>query len=304
MIELIIVALVSLVALASRAIDNDALLLGGLWLGLAIAYGLWASKQPWVVNVKRPFKRRGMIVFTAVLFPFLPYVITQMSGEVLERVLSERYAAARASFVSDPEGFPFIKNFALEHYGMHVVLSSAPTGRDTHNIALPHSIPGLMTLGPGYCNLILNPANVLNGFTGNDSRPWVKGIMVHEFAHCLDVSRDMPSFTSRNIGTSSLAPSEAVKTATLEQYLEAASRLPTRRWREILADVFEVGFWRMTDPNAVHLIADLQVKRASGDAAHSTNCWTEIAAQASLPSSMPALLPWADAIRESSDCSL
>ncbi|MDK8350877.1 hypothetical protein QP786_02765 [Gleimia europaea] len=128
--------------------------------------------------------------------------------------------------------------------------------------------------------------------------------MVHELAHCLDVSRDMPSFTGRDIGTRSIAPGAAVSAVTLEQHLEAASRLPSQVWREALADSFTVGFWRMTEPSADQLITDLLEKRSSGDAAHYTSCWIEQAMQAPLPRSMPALLPWADTIRASSTCTL
>lgn len=227
-----------------------------------------------------------------------------LSGIALERVSSERYAAARSAFVADADGFPFLKKFALEHYGVHVVLSSAVSGWNTNTVALPHSIPALMYVGPGYCDLVLNPANVLKGFTGSDPTPWIKGVMVHELAHCLDVSRDMPSFTGRDIGTRSIAPGAAVSAVTLEQHLEAASRLPSQVWREALADSFTVGFWRMTEPSADQLITDLLEKRSSGDAAHYTSCWIEQAMQTPLPRSMPALLPWADTIRASSTCTL
>lgn len=298
------IALVSLVALASRAIGNDGLLLGGLWLALAIAAGSWALKQPWIVNTGRPIERRIGIALSVALIPVLTYTVALVSGIVLERLSSERYATARAAFIADPAGFPFIKRFAFEHYGAHVVLSSATSGWNTNTITLPHSIPALMYVGPGYCDLVLNPTNVLKGFTGRDARPWIKGVMVHELAHCLDVSRDMPSFTGRSIGTRSLAPGEAIKTSTLEKHLEAGSRLPTQIWREALADSFAVGFWRMTEPAADQLVADLQTKRAGGDAAHSTNCWIEQAAKAPLPGSMPELLPWADAIREAAICTL
>jgi hypothetical protein len=233
-----------------------------------------------------------------------PGVYALLSGIALERVSSERYAAARSAFVADADGFPFLKKFALEHYGVHVVLSSAVSGWNTNTVALPHSIPALMYVGPGYCDLVLNPANVLKGFTGSDPTPWIKGVMVHELAHCLDVSRDMPSFTGRDIGTRSIAPGAAVSAVTLEQHLEAASRLPSQVWREALADSFTVGFWRMTEPSADQLITDLLEKRSSGDAAHYTSCWIEQAMQTPLPRSMPALLPWADTIRASSTCTL
>jgi hypothetical protein len=36
----------------------------------------------------------------------------------------------------------------------------------------------------------------------------------------------------------------------------------------------------MTEPAADQRVADLQTKRAGGDAAHSTNCWIEQAAKA------------------------
>lgn len=96
----------------------------------------------------------------------------------------------------------------------------------------------------------------------------------------------------------------AVSAVTLEQHLEAASRLPSQVWREALADSFTVGFWRMTEPSADQLITDLLEKRSSGDAAHYTSCWIEQAMQTPLPRSMPALLPWADTIRASSTCTL
>ncbi|WP_144238071.1 hypothetical protein, partial [Microbacterium sp. C448] len=282
------VALVSLVALAGRAVGNDWMLFGGLWFALAVAAGLWASRQPWIVRTGNPIERRIGIGLSVALIPVLTYAIALLSGIALERVSSERYAAARSAFVADADGFPFLKKFALEHYGVHVVLSSAVSGWNTNTVALPHSIPALMYVGPGYCDLVLNPANVLKGFTGSDPTPWIKGVMVHELAHCLDVSRDMPSFTGRDIGTRSIAPGAAVSAVTLEQHLEAASRLPSQVWREALADSFTVGFWRMTEPSADQLITDLLEKRSSGDAAHYTSCWIEQAMQTPLPRSMPA----------------
>jgi hypothetical protein len=134
------------------------MLFGGLWFALAVAAGLWASRQPWIVRTGNPIERRIGIGLSVALIPVLTYAIALLSGIALERVSSERYAAARSAFVADADGFPFLKKFALEHYGVHVVLSSAVSGWNTNTVALPHSIPALMYVGPGYCDLVLNYA--------------------------------------------------------------------------------------------------------------------------------------------------
>jgi hypothetical protein len=298
------IALVSFVALSSRAIGHDWLLLVGLWLALAVAAGLWAARQPWIKDAKRPFERRAGIVLSVLFVPILTYLVALLAGVALERTSAERYTSAREAFMTDPEGFPFIKSFALEHYGVHVVLASAVSGWATSSVALPHAGAAFMSVGPGYCELTLNRANVLRGFNGDDPSSWVKGVMVHELAHCLDVSRDMPAFTGREIGTRSIAPSEAGEVVDLEGHLDAATRLPTQRWREALADVFAVGFWRMTEAGAGDLVADLVEKRGSGDAAHATSCWIQHAAETPLPPTFAGLLPWADEIRTKAHCAL
>ncbi|MCW3663993.1 MULTISPECIES: hypothetical protein [Pseudomonadota] len=102
------VALVSLVALAGRAVGNDWMLFGGLWFALAVAAGLWASRQPWIVRTGNPIERRIGIGLSVALIPVLTYAIALLSGIALERVSSERYAAARSAFVADADGFPFL----------------------------------------------------------------------------------------------------------------------------------------------------------------------------------------------------
>ena len=111
------IALVSLVALASRAIGNDGLLLGGLWLALAIAAGSWALKQPWIVNTGRPIERRIGIALSVALIPVLTYTVALVSGIVLERLSSERYATARAALLLTRPVFPSLKGSPLSTTG-------------------------------------------------------------------------------------------------------------------------------------------------------------------------------------------
>ena len=296
------VVLVSLVALSSRIILNDWPLLLCLGIALVVASGMWARKQPWITEYKRPLDRQLAIVFSAIFASVVVYVIAFMSGLQLEKLSVARHEAAREAFMEDPQGFPFIKQFAREHYGVHVVLANATSDWNANTVALPHSITAGMRTAPGYCELHINVVNVRDRFAGPDPQSRIKGVLAHELAHCLDSSRDLPTFASDGVGTRSLAPSNAAQVTTLEEYLESEAHLPTKRWREALADIFAVGFWRLTDLHATQLVADLRDRRTAGDAAHATTCWIDQAAAAPMPSSMQTLLSWADAIRAAAPC--
>lgn len=296
------VVLVSLVALSSRIILNDWPLLLCLGIALVVASGMWARKQPWIPQYKRPLDRQLVVVSSAILASVVVYATAFMSGWLLEKLSVARHEAAREAFMEDPQGFPFLKQFAREHYGMHIVLADATRGWNENTVALPHSVIAEMRTAPGYCELHINVVNVRDRFAGPDPQSRIKGVLVHELAHCLDLSRDLPTFGSDGVGTRSLAPSDAAKVTTLEEYLASEARLPTKRWREALADIFAVGFWRMTELHAAQLVADLRDKRTSGDAAHTTTCWIDQAVAAPMPTSMQTLLSWADAIRAAAPC--
>ena len=297
------VVLVSLVALSSRIILNDWPLFLCLGIALVVASGMWARKQPCITQYKRPLDRHLVIVSLALLASVAVYATAFMSGWLLEKLSVARYEAARSAFMEDPQGFPFIKQFAREHYGVHIVLADATSGWNQNTVALPHSVIARMRVEPGYCELRFNLVNVRDRFAGPNPQSQIKGVLVHELAHCLDLSRDAPAFAGGGgIGTRSLAPSDAAKVTTLEEYLASAARLPTQRWREALADIFAVGFWRLSDLHAAQLVADLRDRRTAGDAAHATTCWIDQAAAAPMPPSMQTLLSWADAIRAAAPC--
>ena len=80
------VVLVSLVALSSRIILNDWPLLLCLGIALVVASGMWARKQPWITEYKRPLDRQLAIVFSAIFASVVVYVIAFMSGLQLEKL--------------------------------------------------------------------------------------------------------------------------------------------------------------------------------------------------------------------------
>lgn len=169
-----------------------------------------------------------------------------------------------------------------------------------------------MLLLSGYCRMSMYRGHLGENFlSAPDVDPifWSQGVMMHEFAHCLDEYRDLPGGTGQPAGTFSLAPSDAKGVNTTTSYLKATEAHSTVLWREALADTFAVGYWRLTvaPAEAAKMVASLRsirLDRACEDAVHSTACWIDRAAKAPMPVSYGELLHWADALRSSATCSL
>ena len=285
---------ISLAACSSYMARNW-FMVGILWFLLAIPSGWWAIQQPWILK-RTPLFRRCIVALVMFFVPYFILIligITRMSSE--EIIVKKHYAFSREAFMADQDGFPFIKEFALKHYGLQVALSS-----------IPYPGAALMVVRPGYCDMSFNTSVVLQEYNGDNPSAWKKGIMAHELAHCLDIYRDMPSFKSREIGTRSIAPSESTKVVDLESYLKAETSAPTPLWREAFADAFSVGFFRMTETEgADQLVAELLKTRTTGkDTSHATGCWIQHAARTDLPPTPADLMQWADEVRSQAGCVL
>ena len=292
-----------LITLSGRLI-SEPFLLGISLLLLIMASYWWAIKQSWIIE-QRPLFYRGIIAFFMFVLPCIIYFISLGLGKLFESTLIKRYEIYREDFMADQNGFPFIKAFGLEHYGVQVVLAHPATKLSM--ISLPYQGVGLMFVKAGYCELTLNKSTILRQYNGEYPSAWIKGIMAHELAHCLDVSRDMPSsFKSREIGTKSIAPSESTKVVDLESYLKAEMIHSTRLWREAFADAFSVGFLRMTETEGSdQLVAELLKWRTTGkDTSHATGCWIQHAARTDLPPTRADLRQWADEVRTQAGCVL
>ncbi|WP_051244487.1 hypothetical protein [Azohydromonas australica] len=308
------IAAVSAAAVSRRTMAEDLLMpaVPGL---LAAAVGWWWTyTRPWMQQRNDPRQRRWerpilCTVVAAVLAGFT-YFVPGVVGEVMQEVSIRRFQADHAALKADPTGFPMLRELAREHYGIKVVLGDAGQSWATTSVALPNASPASMTLHPGYCHLSMNRANVLRIFkpAGHVSEAvWIQGVMLHEFAHCLDGSRDAPTFSRSTVGTRSLAPSDAVHVKDLEGWLAAGELPATQLWREAVADVMAVGYWRLAAPGNAHdLVASLRKKRsnATHDTAHATMCWIDFAARAEAPSSLAELFAWADRLRTQAPCEL
>ncbi|MDT1883195.1 hypothetical protein FPK44_20885, partial [Acinetobacter baumannii] len=112
-------------------------------------------------------------------------------------------------------------------------------------INIPNASPASMQAASGYCILNLSPQNVLNTVPSLvDKTLWVQGIMMHEFAHCLDRARDLPNKNSLTpLSTLSIAPEQAKKVTDIQSYLQIERSDQTQLWREAVSDIFAVGYW-------------------------------------------------------------
>lgn len=304
----------TLISLA-QVVDSRLLAAGALLA--AILGALWASAQRWSDQRCEPrqgrLQRRLLIAGCMALAPFLVYYIPAGLSSTLQSMSIKQFRADRAAFMTDPQGFALLRKLASEHYGVDVVLGDIELSWALTTVNVPGASVASMLLQPGYCQLNMHRANLLRssdlGDPLNNNR-WVQGVMMHEFAHCLDGSRDMPAFFGqKSLGTRSLAPADAPEAKDLDSFLEASSHEATQLWREAVADIFTIGFWKLTTPPAItgELVSRLQRKRgtsAAHDPWHATGCWLQYANDAAAPATTAEIFEWADRLRASAPCEL
>lgn len=300
------IAVVAAMAVTCRVLSVDTLMLSALLLLTAFAGGVWASKQSWRKRWKRPI----VVGMALVVAPALTYCISWGVGEAMQSVSIEQFKIARSAFMTDPHGFPMLRKLAHEQYGIEVVLGNAEESWANTTLSLPDASVAWAMLQPGYCVLSLNRSSVLGGFgpVGQvNPTLWVQGVMLHEFAHCLDISRDMPAFGQRAIGTRSVAPVNASGVRGIDSLIEAGTMPTTQLWREAVADIMAIGFWKITAPSSAHdLATSLRQKRVDNyqDTKHATMCWIDFADQTVPPLSTADLFEWADKLRSQAPCKL
>lgn len=288
----------------------------GLMLMIAACALLWVWSRPFLNREQNPAMGRfaqAVGIFGCSMC--LLFAICLLAPAVSERVKENSVSAFRADrerFLADPKGFPMLQQFAKSYYGIDVVLGDVDESWASTSVRLPGASIASMMLVSGYCRMSMYRGHLAENFPpapNVDMVSWSHGVMMHEFAHCLDEYRDLPGGTAKPAGTLSLAPSDAKGVNTIATYLKATEAHSTVLWREALADVFAVGYWRLTvvPSEAAKMIASLRairVGRAGEDAVHGTACWIDRAAKAPMPASYQELLRWADALRSSATCSL
>ena len=306
--------LIAITALFGWALALSTLTISVVMLSCAAVGGIWVWRQRWfdpAANADAKWQRPLFSTLGAAGAAGLALVLPTLVGELMEAQSIHAFNVDRAAVLRDPAGFPMLKKFARDNYDVEVVLGTAVDSWAATSLALPGSSVASMQLGHGYCQLNLYRDNLLNGFSpdgGIDKVLWTQGVMMHEFGHCLDTRRDTNELAQHNVQTYSIAPVDAKSVKDLDTYLDATDKAATKLWREALADMFAIGYWRLAAPDeATTLTTALERKRNSAakqDPTHSTSCWIKFAASAPAPESAQQLLGWADELRAKAPCAV
>ncbi|MCF4339458.1 hypothetical protein QWI41_18945, partial [Acinetobacter baumannii] len=137
-------------------------------------------------------------------------------------------------------------------------------------------------------------------------------IMMHEFAHCIDIKRDYLTFNinadnsnkTTILGTNAITPKFRSHVKDLITYQEFGSA--STLWKEVFADLYMAGYLYINHPGIADQIVQnwskLREKNAEDDEGHSTSCWLNIAQKLPKPKTNKELITWSDNIRSTSKC--
>lgn len=309
-------AWVAIVTIAWLAISIDWWFIAAL-LGMTVAAGaMWARHReclkPNYLGKQWRWKRPILIGLVTLLTSFATLTITVVVGQMAKTLSMRQFNVDHLALSADPQGFPMLRAFARKNFDVEVVLGDANDSWAATTLDIPKASVASMSLNPGYCELNMYRDNVLRSFTPagpHNQVLWVQGVMMHEFGHCLDGSRDLPAFGTHAVKVHSIAPADAKGVSDVQTYLAASEKYSTKIWREALADTFAVGYWRLVAPGgAAGLAASLRQLRSSnaaqGDSTHATMCWIDQALRAPTPVSEKDLFAWADHQRSVARCAI
>ncbi|QTO52667.1 hypothetical protein [Burkholderia latens] len=158
------------------------------------------------------------------------------------------FEAQRSAFLKDPSGFATVRAYARENFGKTLVLGDKGSNWANTTLLIPNASGANMAIRAGYCLLGFNEPVFMKTFSPPgevDPVLWKRGILMHEFGHCVDVSRDLPPEATNGIGHRSIAPQDVAAVHDLDSFLVVEDRRPTVLWREAFADIFAIGYWRL-----------------------------------------------------------
>lgn len=225
----------------------------------------------------------------------------------------KRFQQEREAFAKARDGFGALRELAKTQFGLDIELGDV----DESWLATTHTGPGSsvaeMGVEPGFCLLSLYPHGVMRSFQppaglADGEAVMLRVVVMHEMGHCVDIARDAASFKDPHaVGRSSVAPLDAPAVDDAHTLYLAGRQPATKRWREAFADLFALGYARLTVPAAAPQLTNALIEarlRNPSDVDHATACWLRASINAPAPSSLRDLQAWADRIRSEATCPL
>jgi len=243
----------------------------------------------------------------AVIFVAVTMSLITAAKTVYENKLVKAYQRDVASFRAKPDGFNYLKKFAMDNFHVQLILDNANMESWSYTVK---TSPASMDFGWNFCILRINPSVVTHDFMSiKTSNPidWVRVVSIHELGHCLDISRDYGDSVGKQNHVNSIAPADRAKVFDLETFSTASDTLGTQKWREVFADIYMIGYMRVKHPESAvelaQILADIRRKK-SNDQSHQTSCWIDAAIKQALPADELKLIEWSDHIRSHSQCEI
>ena len=263
------------------------------------------------VTAATPWQKRVLCGLAGILAMVGALLISESTMLLTQHFSKKAFQREREAYAADPGGFPAIRQFARDSFGIDVVLGGVEESWSVTSVHLPESSAGSISLKPGFCHLNMSPRGIkagIGGRAGTNAALWVRGVAVHELGHCVDMWRDLVDATKRKVSTHAIAPVHATNVSDLPGYLVAAEQPATQQWREVFADIFLVGYWRLTAPEQATGLTDAlsayREAKANDDLIHYTTCWVDLAKKAPAPKELSELIAWADDQRATAACQL
>jgi hypothetical protein len=223
------------------------------------------------------------------------------------------WIAERDAFEKATNGFVPLQALAKNQFGLLLELAHDDDAflKTTH--ASPGSSSAEVELQPGFCLLSVWPTGVARSFEadrheGIDDGVVLRLITMHELGHCVDMSRDAASFTDPHVSTKSVAPIDVSRVHDVASLYEVGRGTPTSQWREVYADLFAIGYARITYPALAlafeRYLSGQRAATAELDPVHATACWIDAARKSPGPGGLSDLARWADQQRAEANCKL
>lgn len=207
--------------------------------------------------------------------------------------------------VDDKELFPFFKSFLKNNYEMHLVMGdSGENWLNTYfNIESVYGSPASIRSNGDYCELYFSTLNLDNwsGVVSEHLRKiFQRAVFAHELGHCVGLSNDFQNIRKGNAQlypvNLSVYPGEREKVSEIESLIEMSESINTKRWREVVSDLFAIGFVKKYHPEHAEQIRK-EIMRirfsAKHDFIHNTVCWLEHVKDKTPPENASDLYEWA-----------
>lgn len=178
-----------------------------------------------------------------------------------------------------------------------------PIGAGAHFYVVP---------GPGEnCELVWNRGlwpltgnvyPVASSVASKNLTSWLRGTLVHELAHCFDSEKDIAENFE---GWTSLPPYLRSSPKSFVSSKISSGALDLELWREVVADLQQIGFWRLSEGSERARVLAEQLKQGRQDMAgppnfdvgHNTSCWLGAASAEPGPIDYGNVYPWANSLR-------